>query len=193
MRRIFAVLVLGLLGAAGPARAGAPFHPCCGNYCKETPPPDCPDCSCACDHRLCCTLFHAEHAQGLIETVQIGDSCQRHKAVKKLGCRLHADYCRDPAVLDTLIGALQCDPCWEVRRAAAWSLMGQDARTDAGLLALYIASKLDPNYQVRTRAAEALDIVTRCRVRCYKQLFASADVLIGQLRALNYKPGQPGL
>src|SRR5437588_400219 len=84
--------------------------------------------------------------------------CERIKAVKKLGHRLHADFCCDPAVLETLIAALQCDKCWEVRRAAAWAIQSQNARTEEGVLALYIASKLDPHYLVRVAAAEALDI-----------------------------------
>jgi hypothetical protein len=120
-----------------------------------------------------------------------GDCCDRIRAARKLGSRLHADYCSDPCVLNALIGALQCDKCWEVRRAAAWALLGQKATTDEALLALYVASKIDPHYLVRVRAAEALDILTLCHKACYKALYESGDKLIKELKAAKWAPGGP--
>lgn len=187
MRRTTTLALAGLLALAAPGRAGFPCG--CTTRCTVPPPPDCPDCSCPCDHRLPGALFGAEHAHKLICELHGETCCERIKAAKKLGHRMHADFCGDPAVLEALIGALQCDPCWEVRRAAAWSLLGQDARVDEALLALYVASKLDPHYLVRTRAAEALDILTVCRKGCYKCLFESGDNLVKELKARGVKPG----
>jgi hypothetical protein len=190
MRRMGVLVVLGLLGAAGVARGGTVPAGCCKDSCKPVRPPPCPDCSCPCDHCLqFCTLFGPEYAHGLIDKLHSPNSCVRLKAVKMLGCRLYANYCTEPEVLDALVGALVGDSCWEVRRAAAWAILTQKGRTETGVLALYVSSKMDPHYMVRSRAAEALDILTLCRDRDYKQLYRSADVLIGQLRALDYKPG----
>jgi len=112
----------------------------------------------------------------------------RKTAAAKLGCRWHADFCRTPEVLTALIAALHCDVCWEVRLAAATSIREQDARTPQAILALYIASKLDPHYLVRERADESLDILLVLQRPCYKQLFKAADELIKKLRG-KYKPG----
>jgi len=139
---------------------------------------------------ILCSWFPPEHARNLINELDGKDSCKRVAAVKKLGCRLHADYCLDPAVLDALLHALQCDPCWEVRRAAAWSLFQQDARTEPSVLALYISSRLDPHYMVRIRAAEALDLLTLGKDECYRELYKAADQLIRVLRAKGYRPGR---
>jgi hypothetical protein len=187
MRRTTTLALAGLLALAAQGRAG--FLCGCTTHCTVPPPPDCPDCSCPCDHRLPKTLFGAEHAHKLICDLHAETCCERIKAAKKLGHRMHADFCSDPAVLEALIGALQCDPCWEVRRSAAWSLLGQDARVDEALLALYVASKIDPHYLVRTRAAEALDILTVCRKGCYKFLFEGGDKLVKELKARGVKPG----
>jgi hypothetical protein len=135
------------------------------------------------------SLFAPGHAEGLLQELKCNDSRRRLKVVKKLGCRFHADFCMTPEVLDALTGTLLCDPCWEVREAAAWAIVGQKARTDGGVLALYLASKLDPHYMVRTKAAEALDILTVCRRGCFSELYKSADVLIEQLRGMGYRPG----
>jgi hypothetical protein len=67
--------------------------------------------------------------------------------------------------------------------------MKQNARTEEGVLALYIASKLDPHYLVRVRAEEALDILTIAHRECFTELLKGADVLVAQLRKLKYKPG----
>ena len=65
----------------------------------------------------------------------------------------------------------------------------QNARTEEGVLALYIASKTDRHYLVRVAAAEALDILTLNHKTCFEQTLKGADVLIVQLRKLGYKPG----
>jgi hypothetical protein len=190
MRRIFVFPILVLLGLAGVSRAGGLLCGC-NTKCIEPPPPECPNCPCACEHRLPLTLFSSCHAQKFIDALHDGDCCDRVHAAKKLGCRLHADYCSDPCVLGALIGALQCDPCWEVRRTAAWSILGQKATSDEAILALYVSSKIDPHYMVRSRAAEALDILTLCRRECYKSLYESGDKLIKELKAAKWAPGGP--
>jgi hypothetical protein len=184
--------VLGLLGAAGAARAGAAPGGCGKNGCEEVPPP-CPDCPCPCDLRLVfATLFYCDQAPKLIHDLHCPKRCVRLQAVKKLGRRLYANYRTDPEVLDALIGALVCDSSWEVRRAAAWSILNQKAETETAVLALYISSKMDPHGGVRSWAADALDVLTACRSRCWTELFGSADVLVGRLQALDYEPGQAG-
>ena len=57
------------------------------------------------------------------------------------------------------MGALECDTCWEVRKAAAWSITHQNARTRYAVMALYLAGKVDPHYMVRDAAKSALDIL----------------------------------
>jgi hypothetical protein len=154
------------------------------------PPPNCPNCTCPCEHGLhFCSQWKCEHARKLIDELGDCDCCDRIRAVKKLGHRLHADFCCDPSVLDALIASLQCDKCWEVRRAAAWSIQKQNARTEEGVLALYIASKLDPHYLVRVAAAEALDILTIKNRECFTETLKQGDDLIKQLKKQGYKPG----
>jgi hypothetical protein len=147
------------------------------------PPEECPDCGDACPHCHFCWSWHAEHAQKLIDQLCHGECCcDRIKAAEKLGCCLHANWCCDPEILDALVGALECDTCWEVRRAAAYSIALQGARTEYSVLALYLATKLDRHYMVRDRAKEALDILLICRRDCYKQLFESADAALAKLK-----------
>jgi hypothetical protein len=66
--------------------------------------------------------------------------------------------------------------------------MMQKARTPHGVLALYLASKLDPHFLVRTKATEALDILVICRRDCFKDVFSIGDELVKKLRG-KYKPG----
>jgi hypothetical protein len=134
-------------------------------------------------------MFPPDHAQKLIDELACDDGCKRISAVKKLGSRLHADFCQEPAVLEALLRALQCDPCWGVRRQAAWSLMHQKARTEPAVLALYVSSQVDPHYMVRTRAAEALRILTRGQEQCYAELYKVADALVKVLQAKGYQAG----
>lgn len=189
MRRTMLLAAAALLGVAAAARAdGLGLHSCCPT-CYPIPCPTCPDCSCPCDHRMAISLFGAEHAQCLIEALQSCNACERLKAVQKLGHRLHADFCANPCVLEALVCALECDPCWEVRRAAAWAILSQGARTEDGVLALYIASKADTHAMVRARAAEALDILTLCRAACYKELYERGDKIVKYLKDNKWRPG----
>jgi hypothetical protein len=190
MRKIYLLAIGALMALAAPSWAGLPCLGCPGPDCRPIPCEGCPDCSCPCDHRLPLTLFGSSHAQALIEKLHSCESCDRLEAARKLGCRLHADFCKDPCVLQALIEALHCDPCFEVRRAAAWSIGLQDARTEEAVLALYVQSKVDPHYLVRVRAAEALDILIRCRLGCFKATFEQGDALVKELKAAKYAPGQ---
>jgi hypothetical protein len=186
-----AAIAAGLLAFATASWADEP-RLCCRPRCTVPPPPRQPNC-CAdlCGHRLVlCGLRSPDHAACLVDALRSADFCNRVNAVEKLGCRLHADICLQPPVLDALLQALQCDKCWEVRRAAAWALFGQRARTEAVVLALYISSQIDPHYMVRIRAAEALDLLTLGRRECYDELYKAADQLIRVLRSKGYQPGR---
>src|SRR5262249_22583575 len=142
--------------------------PCCKDRCKciEPPEPPCPDCSDPCCKWRCPTLFGSDHAYCLIDQLCNGNCCERIKAAKKLGCQLHADFCRDPEVLVALVKALLCDTCWEVRATAAWAITHQKGRTEGAVLALYLSSKIDPHYMVRDASADALDVLLVCRREC---------------------------
>ena len=206
MRRMLLPLaLLGLLALAAPGRAGCPLAGCCPD-CKPIPcTPPC-DCGCPCENRL--HLLICDKSEEYIATLHsigctgtagcaacggCGDCgsncCDRIKAAEKLGSRFCADYCCNPDVLTALLGALFGDPCWEVRRAAAWSIMLQGARTEDAVLALYIVSKVDPHYMVRVRAAEALDILTVCCGPCYVELYKVGDAIARELKTRGYKPG----
>jgi hypothetical protein len=162
-----------------------------GIHCICPPPPPCPDCSCPCDRGLHFSFGRKpEHVRKLIDELCSDCCCDRIRAAEKLGSRLHADFCCDPEVLSALAHALQCDGCWEVRKAAAWSIARQKARTDLGVMSLYLASKLDPHFLVRDAATDALAVLLVCRRDCFKDLFARADELIKSLRG-KYKPGSP--
>ncbi len=189
MKRLAGLTLTVLLGLGTSAWAGG-FLCLCGVHCMTPPPPNCPDCSCPCDHGLhLCSAWKCEHAHKLMDELNRCDCCERIRTVKKLGHRLHADFCCDPCVLEVLISTLQCDRCWEVRRAAAWAIQHQNARTEQGVLALYIASKLDPHYLVRVAAGEALDILIIGRRECFEGTLKSGDELIAQLKKQGYKPG----
>ena len=186
MKRLIVITLTALIGTAASAMAA---HPCCTPQCITPPGPNCPDCSSPCDHCLHLSLGGCEHVQKLIQGLDGCTCCDRICAVKKLGCCLHGDFCKNPEILDALVHALQCDPCWEVRRAAASAILGQHARTEQGVLALYIASRLDPHCLVRDRAAEALDILTLGRKECFAGVFENGDKLIADLKKAGYKPG----
>jgi len=162
----------------------------CSKHCKCISGEYCPDCSCPCDHchePFVPTLFGDAHAQKLIEQLCQGDCCARIKAAHKLGCRLHVDFCKSHDVVPALIKALFCDTCWEVRREAALALGFQMARVPEAVAALYIASKLDHHVMVRDGAVLALDMVTVCRLDCFKGVYAAADRIIPRIRK-NYDP-----
>lgn len=189
MKRFMILSVTVLMGLSSVSYAGG-FCLGCKERCTEPPPPSCPDCTCPCDKLRLGSVYGCEHAKCLIEDLHSETCCDRIKAAKKLGHRLHADFCANPEILAALISALQCDPCFEVRKAAAWSIMLQNARTEQGVLALYISSKLDPHLMVRDRAAEALDILlVGGKKACFKGVFESGDQLIKSLKQSGYKPG----
>jgi hypothetical protein len=192
MKRLALLSAAVLVGMATSAWAG--WFTCLnhGVHCIWPPAPPCPDCSCGCDHGLHhCSAWKSAHAQKLIEQLQSDCCCDRIRACEKLGCRLHADWCCDPEVLTALIHALQCDSCWEVRKAAAWAIAYQKARTEVAVLSLYLASRLDPHFLVRDGATDALAVLIVCRRECYKDLFAQADALAKALKP-RYKPGKAG-
>lgn len=190
MKRILFLSGVALVGLATPSAFGGPFACCNHGVTCITPPAECPDCSCPCDrghHR--CSCRKTEHARKLIDQLNsCNDCCERIKAAEKLGHRLHADFCCDPEVLSALVHALLCDPCWEVRKAAAWSIAHQNARTEQGVMALALSSRIDPHYLVRDAATDALAVLLVCRVSCFKQTFAAADEIAKKLKG-KYKPG----
>jgi HEAT repeats len=189
MTRILCISAVALVGLASSAPAG-PFA--CLNHGVTciTPPADCPDCSGPCERWRHCSCRKSEKAQKLIEQLSAECCCDRIRAASHLGHRLHADFCCDPEILPALIHALQCDPCWEVRKAAAWSIAYQGARTEEGVMALYLATLLDPHFLVRDAANDALGILIVCRRECFKDVFAAADDLAAKLKG-KYKPGAP--
>jgi HEAT repeats len=191
MKRIICLSALALLGLANYASAWGGGFACFnwGIHCVEPPCPSCPDCSNPCDRGLHFTLFGAEHAHKLIDQLGGACCCDRIKAAENLGSRIHADFCCVPEVLVALTNVLANDPCWEVRKAAAWSIARQKARTEEGVMALYLASKLDPHFLVRDAATDALSVLLVCRQECFKDLFAHGDELVKALRG-QYRPGQ---
>jgi hypothetical protein len=190
MKRLIGLSLAALLGVAASSWGAGFLCVNCGIHCMVPPERCCENCNCPCDHGLhLCPQWKSNHAHKLIEDLDKCDCCSRIRAVKKLGCPLHADWCCDHEVLAVLIRELQCDKCWEVRRVAAWGIQHQNARTEEGVLALYVASKTDPHYLVRVAAAEALDILTLNHKTCFVQTLKGADVLIVQLKKLGYKPG----
>ncbi len=180
-----AAALLALVAASHSWAAGCCKDKC---HCITPPPADCPDCSDPCCHkcRIGCP-FGAEHTQKLKDQLCDGNCCERVKAVKKLGCCLHADICKCPDVVSAIVHALQCDTCWEVRREAALALMHQNARVPHAVVALYIASRIDRHYMVRDGALMALDVLLVCRRDCYKDIFLAADRLILRVRK-DYDP-----
>jgi HEAT repeats len=191
MKRFLLLAVFALFGFGASARADILNCLNHGIHCI-CPCPTCPDCTGPCEHRLhLCTCHQQASAQKLIEQLSSACTCDRLHAAEKLGCRLHADFCCTPEILGALVHALQCDPCWEVRKAAAWSIAYQGARVDAGVMALYLASKLDPHYLVRDAATDALGVVLIGRGECFRDTFARADALIKTFPGGRYKPGTP--
>src|SRR6202011_2299212 len=100
-----------------------------------------------------------EKTQRLLEDLKSHDLCTRLEATRKLGCKLHADICKEPCVVDGLLQALFSDCVWEVRAAAAEGIWKQRVRTEVGILALYLSARLDGNAQVRWAAQESLRLM----------------------------------
>jgi hypothetical protein len=191
MKRILWLSAAVLLGWATQSQAGVLGGHCCGDHCKPMPPPYIPDCGEPCEHgHHKCSCKKAARAAQLLQDLCAEDCCTRIKAAKHLGCRLLVDYCCNPEILDGLVKALLSDCCWKVRRHAAWSIAMQCARTEYALVALYISSRRDAHYMVRSRAAEAIDLLIICRKDCYKKLFEATDALITQLEIEKVRPGR---
>jgi hypothetical protein len=191
MKRLIGLSTIALLGLASYASAWGGGFACLnvGIHCIQPPCPPCPDCSCPCDRGFHFSLCGPEHAHKLIDQLNSACCCDRIKAARNLGSRIHADSCCVPEVLSALTNALANDPCWEVRRAAAWSIAYQKARTEEGVMALYLASRLDPHFLVRDAATDALSVLLVCRQDCFKDLFARGDELAKALKG-KYRPGQ---
>jgi hypothetical protein len=190
MKRLLCLSAVALIGLASSA-LGGPFACLNGGIHCICPPEDCPECSCPCDRGLhFSSCWRSERAHKLVDQLSHDCSCDRIKAAARLGSRLNADFCCEPEVVPALVHALQCDSCWEVRKAAAWSIAYQGARTEQGVMGLYLASKIDPHYLVRDAANEALGVLIVCRRGCYKDAFAAADELAKRLKG-KYKPGGP--
>lgn len=189
MLRLMIFSAAATLGLVSMAPAG-PFACLNGGiHCICPPAPSCPDCCGPCDRGFHhCSCRKSERAHRLIEELNCNCCCDRIRAAERLGSRLLVDACCDPEILSALAHAVQCDSCWEVRRAAAWSIAHQNGRTEVGVLSLYLASKLDPHYLVRDSAKDALDVLLVCRKDCFKDLFARADDLAKKLKG-KYKPG----
>src|SRR5438270_1921012 len=57
-------------------------------------------------------------------------------------------------------------------------------------MALYIATKTDPHFTVRFKAAESLDILTvPYPPSCFKDMQTQGDLLVVELRKQGYRPG----
>ncbi len=183
----WSLVVLAVSGEAGPA---CPVGLVRAPRCEPAP---CPHCSCPCCHRPCwLALCRGGRVRKLIEELRCARTWRRILAARKLGCRVDADCWAYPQVGDALIEALLCDGCSEVRQAAAESIRVQNGGSDAGILALYLASRLDPHPGVRTSAAEALAVLARNRGPSSGPLFLSGDLLVRQLQEVHYRPGSAG-
>jgi hypothetical protein len=191
MKRILGLSAAALLSWTAAADAGFFCHKCAGDHCKPmppTPPCDCGD-PCAEGHHHC-SAWKSKRAHKLLEELCAEDCCTRIHAARKLAHRFNGDFCCDCDILPALVKALLSDPCWEVRRAAAWAIAMQGARTEFALIALYVSSRTDAHYLVRDRAQEAFDQLILCRRECYKKLFLATDALVAQLRIEKIRPGR---
>jgi hypothetical protein len=187
MKRISALALTAMLLSA-PATWGW-----CINLTRVRPiPPEaCGPCPEGCRHGLNLALWPKAHVAQKIATLQTDPNfAHRVCAVEWLGCCLHADACRDCEVMDAIFAALQCDPAWEVRRAAAIAVRHQHLICPGALMALYIATKTDPHFTVRFKAAESLDILTvPYPPACFRDMQKQGDLLVAELRKQGYRPG----
>jgi hypothetical protein len=155
------------------------------------PTPGCDGWSCGdpCGKLRLGPVFGPEHTQRLIDQANSKSEKARITAVRKLGCQLHADFCKNPEVLNALTHALSCDPRWEVRWEAVWSIAGQGACVPEAVFALYLASRLEKHYMVRADAERALQTLTaHCKSGC-QDLYHAADALLPHL-GCDYDPAK---
>jgi len=180
MKRILYLTAGALVGLmASNASAGESVQPACDGW----------SCGDPCSKLRIGPIFGEQHTQKLID--QLSSESQRHRidAVRKLGCELHADFCKNPEVLNALIHTLSCDKAPEVRWQAVWAIAGQGASVPEAIFALYVATKLDKNYLVRDDAVFVLKILTsHCRHSCH-DLYQAADAFIAHLCA-EYDPAK---
>lgn len=187
MKRSFLLSAAACLALTTGVYAGGPVCWNGGIHC-QVPEPYCPDCCGPCEQgRHHNSARQCARAHELVCQLCDPCCCTRITAAKKLGHRWNGDFCCNEEVLPALVHALLCDTCWEVRRAAAWSIAYQKARVPQGVLALYLAARLDPHYLVRDASSDALDVLLVCRRDCFKDLFAAADELAKNLRG-RYRP-----
>jgi hypothetical protein len=164
---------------------------CCnkGIHCICPPPECCPDCT-PCEGHHHQWPGQCERANEYIEQLQANCCCDRIKAARKFWHRWNGDVCCDPAVEPALLHALLCDPCWEVREAAASALLFQHDNQPSAVVALFVSSKMDHHYLVRSKSGEALDIVLLCRRPCFKDLFGDVGKqLLAALAKAGFRPG----
>jgi len=165
---------------------------CCnkGIHCICPPPECCPDC-CTCEGHHHTSEAQAARADKYVHELECADCCcDRITAARKLAHRWNGDVCCDPQVEPALIHALLCDPCWEVREAAASALLFQHDNQPPAVVALFVSSKLDHHYLVRAKSGEALDIVLLCRRACFKDLLGDmGKQLLAALAKAGFRPG----
>jgi len=163
----------------------------CGISCYHPPPPE----PCICEDPCCkghhwCWPWQAATTARLLDQLEDCHYRCRAQAAHGLGCRLHADFCCNPEIVSALVHALQCDPCWVVRRQAAWAIAYQGVANQCGWTALFLASRLDPHYLVRDAAANALSVLeTQISLGCIKEWRTMGEEFEKLVKS-KYKPGK---
>lgn len=136
-----------------------------------------------------CLPWYESHTAKLLEEL---DDCHyrcRADAAHKLGSKLHTDFCCQPKIVGALVHTLQCDPCYVVRKKAAYAIAYQGIHDRCGWSALYLASRLDPHYLVRDGAADALKVLeTHVSLDCIREWKQDAERFEKELKKV-YKPG----
>lgn len=157
--------------------------------------PPCPEPCCPCDPcSVGCHLnlpWYDRTTAALLEKLNDCHYRCRAQAAHSLGCKLHTDFCYHPEVVSALIHTLQCDPCYDVRRKAAYAIAYQGIYDHCGWMALYLASRLDTHYLVRENSADALKVLeTHVGLGCIREWKVEAATFEKELKG-KYKPGKP--